>query len=491
MALAAIYLRLSRNEEQLNIDEILGSHRNALIKLAKQNNLTYDVYQEISSGVNNVRPQLNLLLNKLDEYDYLLVMDIDRISRDNAYAEQIKTMLIAHDIKILTPHGAIDLAQESNEMLFSFQAMMANFEYKQIRKRLGRGRLAAAEQGRWVMSNKAPLGYKKDENQRLVIVEDEATIIRHIFQRTVQRVSANEIAKELDTYGWRSRSGKILTTSHISSIRKNVVYYGVVQACRRVNGRVVDEVFVENAHEPIVSKQTFLEVQKILEENKSGSYFNKKKANRRLQNLLYCYCCGRKRYIQTDGTDIDYIKSCSYKISNNTCKDRGHKYLPVEVYVLQKVKDKKADFEIALEKLKTHDTSEEENKLNSQKESLIRQIGKFDNRQKNLKVMRMDGEITKAEFLELSEENERQIKNVKQQIELINIQLENLNNTEEEQSRLARCIETLNKIDNIEPEVCNTFLKTFIKKIWFSTNSRVDHNTRREVPEVTIEIEWL
>ncbi|KKK37215.1 resolvase [Mesobacillus campisalis] len=490
MALAAIYLRLSRNEEQLNIDEILGNHRSALIKLATQNKLTYDVYQEISSGVNNVRPQLNLLLNKLVEYDYLLVMDIDRISRDNAYAEQIKTMLIAHDIKILTPQGAIDLTQESNEMLFSFQAMMANFEYKQIRKRLGRGRLAAAEQGKWVMSNKAPLGYKKGENQRLVIVEDEAKIIRHIFQRTIERVSANEIAKELDTYGWRSRSGKILTTSHISSIRKNVVYYGVVQACRRVNGRVVDEVFVEDAHLPIVSKQTFLEVQKILAENKSGSYFNKKKATRRLQNLLYCSCCGRKRYIQTDG-ETDFIKSCSYKISNNTCKDRGHKYLPVEEFVLQKVKQKKPDFEVALEKLKNLDTSNEQHKLSTQKESLIKQMGKLDNRQKNLKIMRMDGEITKAEFLELSKENDNKIKNFIQQMDLINIQLENLNNTEEEQKRIVNCLETLSRIDQLQPEDCNTFLKTFIKKIFFSTNSTADHNTRREALHVTIEIEWV
>ncbi|WP_371261398.1 hypothetical protein [Bacillus sp. OV322] len=59
---------------------------------------------------------------------------------------------------------------------------------------------------------------------------------------------------------------------------RNVVYYGVVQARRRVNGRVVDDVFVENANESSVSKQTFLEVQKILNENKQGSYFNKEKA---------------------------------------------------------------------------------------------------------------------------------------------------------------------------------------------------------------------
>lgn len=491
MKLAAIYLRLSRNEEQLDIEDILTSHRNALIKLANQHILTFDIYQEISSGVNTERPQLNQLLNKLDEYDYLLVMDIDRISRDNAYAEQVKTMLIAHDIKILTPQGAIDLTQESNEMLYSFQAMLANFEYKQIRKRLGRGRLAAAEQGRWVMSNKAPLGYKKDENQRLVIVEDEAKIIRHIFQKTLERVSANEIAKQLDTLGWRSRSGKVLTTSHISSSRRNVVYYGVVQACRRVNGRVVDKVFVENAHEPIISKQQWLEVQNLLEENSTGNFFNKKKATRRLQNLIYCNCCGRKRYIQMDGAGTDFIKSCSYKISNNTCKDKGHKYLTVEDYVIKKVKEKIEDFKIALEKLKSLDTTEEKNKLISQKCSLEKQLEKYQKRQKNLKLMRMDGEISTSDFLEMNEENEQQTKQVNQQIEIVNIQLENLKNAGEEQQRLEHNIETLGKIDTLEPEDCNTFLKTFIKKIYFSTNIMTNYNTKNEASEVTIEIEWL
>ncbi|MFJ7364030.1 recombinase family protein [Peribacillus frigoritolerans] len=490
MALAAIYLRLSRNEEQLDIDEILTNHKRALIKLADQHKLTYDIYQEISSGVNTERAQLNLLLSRLEEYDYLLVIDIDRISRDNAYAEQIKQMLILHDIKILTPQGAIDLSKESNEMMFSFQAMMANFEYKQIKKRLSTGRLAAAEQGRWVMSNKVPLGFAKDENQRLVIVEEEAKIIRHIFQKTLERVSANEIAKELDTLGWRSRNGKILTTSHISPIRRNVVYRGVVQACRRVNGRVVDEVFVEDAHEAIIPKQQWLEVQKILEENTTGNYFNKKKATRRLQNLIYCNCCSRKRYIQSD-RKTDFIKSCSYKIDNNKCQDRGHKYLPVEEYVLKKVKERKSEFELTLEKLKSLDMTDEQQKFISQGESLQKQLDKFDKRQKNLKIMRMDGEISKSEFLEMSEENEEQIKQFRQELELIDIQLENLSNTDEEQKRLEQNIDTLGRLEELDPEDCNTFFKTFIKKIWFSSNTIANHNTKQEAEEVTIEIEWL
>ncbi|WP_455919509.1 recombinase family protein [Priestia megaterium] len=491
MGLAAIYLRLSRNEEQLDINEILVNHRNALTKLAEHHNLTYDIYQEISSGVNTERPQLNLLLERLDDYDALLVMDIDRISRDNAYAEEIKKMLILHDIKILTPQGAIDLSQESNEMLFSFQAMMANFEYKQIRKRLGRGRLAAAEAGKWTMSNRTPLGYKKNEDKRLEIVEEEAKIIRYIFQKTLERISANEIAKQLDVLGWRSRQGKVLTSAHISKIRRNVVYYGVIQACRRVNGRVVDEVFVENAHESIVSKQTFLEVQEMLEENNAHKFYHKLKAKRRLQNLIYCNCCQRKRYIQCDGKGIDYVKSCLYKVSNNKCADRGHKYAPIEQFVLQRVKEKKPEFKQELKLLKSLDTVEIEKKLASQRESLEKQLDKFNKRQRNLKEMRMDGEITKTEFYEMRDDNEKQIKHIQQQIELIDIRIENLANTEGEQKRLEEAIKTLDKLDDLEPELCNAFLKMFIKKVWFSSNTEANHDTTKQKPPATIKIEWL
>ena len=491
MCLAAIYLRLSRNEEQLNINEVLANHRQALIKLAEQHKLKFDMYQEISSGISTERLQLNQLLSRLDEYDYLLVMDIDRISRDNAYAEQIKQMLIMHDIKILTPQGTIDLSQESNEMLFSFQAMMANFEYKQIKKRLSRGRLAGAEQGRWTMSNRVPLGYKKDIDKRLLIVEEEAKIIRYIFRKTLERYSNNEIARQLDLLGWRSRNGKILTSAHITNIRRNVVYRGVVQAKRRINGRVVEEVFVENAHEAIIEIQEWQDVQRILEGNENKKFFIKAKATRSLHNLIYCNSCGRKRYIQCDNTGTDYLKSCSYKIDNNKCQDRGHKYVPIEKFILKKVMEKKPDFEEGLKKLKIIDTTSLKEKLFIEKISLEKQLKKVDNRQKKLNVMRMDGEISKAEFLEIRNQNEMQIKQIQQQLDLINIQVGNLKNTDEQERHFEYTIQMIDKLEQLDPETCNAFLKTFINKIWFSSNCLANHDTRKTKNKGTIRIEWM
>ena len=490
MALGAIYLRLSRNEEQLDVDEILAKHRHTLMKLSEQHHLKCDIFQDISSGVNVERPQLNLLLSQLEEYDYLLVMDIDRISRDNAYAEQIKQLLVMHDIKILTPQGTIDLSKESNEMMYSFQAMMANFEYKQIRKRLGRGRIAAAEQGCWTMSNRTPLGYRKDENKRLVIVEEEAKIIRYIFQKTIEQVSANEIAKQLHMLGCVSRARKVLTSSHSSNIRRDVVYRGVVHARRRINGRIVEEVFVPDAHEAIISQDKWEEVQRLLDENTNQGFFNKKKVTRRLQNLLYCLCCGRKRYLQSDGKNQDYVKSCNYKIDNNKCQDRGCKYTPIEQFVLKKVKEKQFCIETALKKIQTADFANQEKSLKLEKISFEKQLEKFRIRHQNLYTMRMDEDISKEEFLKMRNQNEEEMQRVQQQIDCLNIQLENLRHASEEQNRLEYFTEAIKRLDELEPEACNTFLKTFIKKIWFSSNATVNYDTAKPRDSAIIKIEW-
>lgn len=491
MCQAAIYLRLSRNEEQLNIDEVLANHRQALIKLAEQHNLKFDVYQEISSGVNTERPQLSSFLSRLEEYDYLLVMDIDRISRDNAYAEQIKQLLILNDIKLLTPQGMIDWAQESNEMMFSFQAMMANFEYKQIKKRLSRGRLAAAEQGRWTMSNRVPLGYKKDENKRLVIVEEEAKIIRYIFQKTLQRYSNNEIAKQLDLLGWRSRNGKVLTSSHISNIRRNVVYMGTVQAKRRVNGKVIDEVSVENAHEAIIPKREWHEVQKILTENDNRKFFNKSKVSRSLQNLIYCYSCGRKRYIQRDKSGTDYIKCCNYKIDNNKCNDKGHKYLPIETFILKKIKEKKLDFQAALKRLRSTDIKNAKDQLFAEKKSLEKQLEKFKKRQSHLNIMRLDEEINQEEFFELRKRNECSLNEIEQRLFSIHSQMECLSKTTQDWNYKNTALQMLDQLEEVEPEDCNVFLKTFIKKIKFSSNALPDYDTKKTNTKTTVVIEWI
>ncbi|PET38471.1 resolvase, partial [Bacillus sp. AFS001701] len=242
--------------------------------------------------------------------------------------------------------------------------------------------------------------------------------------------------------------------------------------------------------EAIITKEQFFAVQTLLENNKNV-YFQNRKEVRRLQNLIYCNCCGRKRYIQKDSSNIDFIKSCSYKISNNLCKDRGYKYQLVEEFVLKSIKEKKSELENALKMLDSQKTIELEQRLTTELVSLIKQKDKIKKRQNNLREMRMDGEITKKEYEELKNEQIGQMNQLNQQIELYQTQIENLSNKNDDRQKIEKIIETLDDLERIDPEICNQFLKSFINKIWFSSNMDSSHDTTRSKEIATIKIEWI
>ncbi|MEH7464539.1 recombinase family protein [Bacillus thuringiensis] len=485
----AIYLRLSKDEQQLGVEEVLSNHRLALTRIAESNNWRYDIYEEVSSGVNNEREQMNLLLQRIDDYSAVLCMDIDRLSRDSSFAEHIKKQLILNGVKLITPAGEYDFDNENSDMLYSFQSMFANFEYKQIRKRLSRGKFMEASKGFWVMNN-VPLGYKKNpETKRLEVNEEEAHIIRYIFDKTIEGYSMNRISRDIYDFGWRSRRGKILSTSHLAAVRRNPTYYGVVRYERKNEiGKVLESCFVENAHEPLIPKQKWLEAQALIQNNSNSQFTTRGKINRALQGMIYCGCCGLKRYVCRDTTGADYIKACGAKVEVR-CNDAGYKYLPVEEAVFQSVKQWLPDLKDELFNVRNLDTEKVEKELLIHIKEVDAQLTKRATKRKNFTNMRAEGEITKAEFEEVRRELEEEVTQLNQQKELLELKLENITNNGEQIEILKKKIKILENLENLSPEEVNAFLRQFIKKIIFSRNIQGSPNTTgREGIEPTIKI---
>ena len=78
-----------------------------------------------------------------------------------------------------------------------------------------------------------------------------------------------------------------------------------------------------------------------------------------------------------------------------------------------------------------------------------------------------------------------------QQIEFYQTQIENLSNQNDDRQKIEKIIETLDDLERIDPEICNQFLKSFINKIWFSSNMDSSHDTTRSKEIATIKIEWI
>ena len=121
----------------------------------------------------------------------------------------------------------------------------------------------------------APYGYRLVDNQ-LEVIEDEAVVIRQIFDRYLSGVSMEDIAKEITAWGiptkqntpfWQVRS--------IQYILRNEKYIGnsLVQKTyatatlphrKKENKGEEDQYLIEETHPPIVSQEVFDKVQQLL-----------------------------------------------------------------------------------------------------------------------------------------------------------------------------------------------------------------------------------
>ncbi len=118
------------------------------------------------------------------------------------------------------------------------------------------------------------LGYDKDKNGRLVVVESEAVIVRKIFELYLNGWGVRKIKKYLEENGIKTVTGKdVWSTSTIDRILSNEKYVGdvlmqksftedILTGKRKKNEGELDMYFIENDHEAIVSRNTFTMVQK-------------------------------------------------------------------------------------------------------------------------------------------------------------------------------------------------------------------------------------
>ena len=99
----------------------------------------------------------------------------------------------------------------------------------------------------------------KQEKTILKINEMESSVVRKIFNLALNDIGLLDIARILNKEGIRTRAGKKWEKTSIHWILTNHVYTGTLVF--RAKG---EEIRVEGAFNPILSKETFEEVQEIL-----------------------------------------------------------------------------------------------------------------------------------------------------------------------------------------------------------------------------------
>lgn len=128
--------------------------------------------------------------------------------------------------------------------------------------------------GKAVLNHTRFLGYTKDETGKLVVVPKEAEIVRKIFSLYLDGNRVRKIKRYLEENGIKTVTGKTKwSTSTIDRILSNEKYMGnlllqkiytpdFLTGKQKKNCGEQSMFLVENAHEAIVSKEIFEEVQR-------------------------------------------------------------------------------------------------------------------------------------------------------------------------------------------------------------------------------------
>ena len=206
--------------------------------------------------------------------DRILVKSSSRFARNTKESLAAVRELTSLNISVYFEEQNIDTAQVSGEVLIAMFAALAQRESEAISERVRWSYRVRMSKGRF-STCKAPYGYRLVKDH-LEIQEDEASIIRHIFDRYLAGVSMENIAKEITALGCPTRDGtQYWQLTSIQYILQNEKYAGDSLSQKKyttrsfprqqkINHGERKQYLVIDSHPAIISREIFQKVQELL-----------------------------------------------------------------------------------------------------------------------------------------------------------------------------------------------------------------------------------
>ena len=177
-------------------------------------------------------------------YEAVIVAKSDRVARDINIYYYYKMLLITKDVKLISIAEDFGQFGVFANMLEAFTLCVAEMERENITKRTSSGRKVKASKGGY-SGGRPPYGYSP-LNGKLVIVPEEAEVVRYIIGAKDRGVTYQAICDKLNAEGKTNRSGSKFSISTVQVIVENKpLYQGMYRYGK-------DAEWVEGEHEPIL-----------------------------------------------------------------------------------------------------------------------------------------------------------------------------------------------------------------------------------------------
>ena len=307
----AAYCRVSTEfEEQESSYEVQVEHYTAYIKSNPEWELV-EVYADDGISATNTakREAFNRMIQDCRDgkIDLILTKSISRFSRNTVdclkYTRELKGMNIA----VFFEKENINTLDAKGEVLMTIMAALAQQESESLSANVRLGIQFRNQQGKVQVNHNRFLGYTKDEDGKLIIVPEEAGIVRRIYAEYMDGSSFLQIKRSLEADGILNGAGNAKWyESNIKQILTNEKYSGdallqktytvnTLEKKRVANNGLAPKYYVEGSHEAIIDKDVFLRVQaeivrraNILTDGKKRVYSSRYA----LSSIVFCGHCG-------------------------------------------------------------------------------------------------------------------------------------------------------------------------------------------------------
>jgi site-specific DNA recombinase len=285
MKTAYVYARFSSDNQR---EESIDAQLRAISEYCQKEQISIlKVFKdEAFSARTDKRPAFQEMFGLIKEQpaDFLVVHKLDRFARSRADAAFYRSKLKEAGMKLVSVLERLDDSPESIIMEGILESMneyySANLS-RETKKGLKENILNGKRNG-----GKVPYGYSLIDHH--LVPNKDADTVRRIFHLYSEGMGVTEIVKK--------------TRSRINNIRPllmNEVYLGHL---------ISGENRCENAHEPIIDKETFYACQKRMQDKRMNAA-NRAKVDYMLAGLITCGVCG-KRMIGMSSKGKYYYYSC-------------------------------------------------------------------------------------------------------------------------------------------------------------------------------------
>jgi site-specific DNA recombinase len=273
MKKAALYIRVSTDEQAKEGYSIPAQRERLTAYVTSQGWEIADYYiDEGVSAKNTNRPELQRMLNDIHcgLIDVVLVYRLDRLTRSVLDLYNLLQEFDRYNVTFKSATEVYDTTTAIGRLFITLVAALAQWERENLGERTKFGKVEKARQGKRP-GGKAPFGYDK-VNGELVVNEKEAETVRMIFRLYAKHANLNKVTEELYRQGCRTKNNAIFSVNTVQKILKNPIYIGTLRYNYTTQTGTIttvkpeeDWIIVEDALPPIIDKEEFYFVQKILD----------------------------------------------------------------------------------------------------------------------------------------------------------------------------------------------------------------------------------